>query len=159
MSRFFQIAIAAAAAALPLFAATAPAEAQSGIKTGSLVCNVSGGLGYLVGSRKAVHCTFTGVRGFSEHYIGHVTKVGLDIGATSGGQIVWAVFEPTEHHGTLGGSYGGVTAQATIGAGLGANALIGGSGNSIALQPFSVEGQTGLNLAAGVGGLELTRTR
>jgi hypothetical protein len=141
-----------------LGAGSAHAQTQ-GVKTGSLVCNVSGGIGYIVGSRKAVHCIFSGSNGSNEHYIGHVTKIGLDIGATSGGQIVWGVFEPTGHHGTLGGSYGGVTAQATFGAGLGANVLIGGSHNSVALQPFSIEGQTGLNLAAGVGGLELTRTR
>jgi hypothetical protein len=69
------------------------------------------------------------------------------------------VFEPTANHASLGGNYGGVTAQATFGAGLGANVLIGGSNNSVALQPLSIEGQTGLNLAAGVGGLQLMRTR
>jgi hypothetical protein len=159
MSRYFQTCILAAALALPVLGESGPAQAQSGVKTGTLVCNVSGGIGYLVGSRKAVHCAFEGAHRYIEHYIGHITKVGLDIGATSGGTIVWAVFEPTGHHGTLGGNYAGVTAQATFGAGLGANALIGGSSNSVALQPFSVEGQTGLNLAAGVGGLDLERTR
>jgi hypothetical protein len=159
MTRYFIAAAAVAAFLTPVFADLEPAQAQSGIKTGTLVCNVAGGIGYLVGSRKAVHCTFTGANGLYEHYIGHVTKVGLDIGATTSGQIVWAVFEPTAHHASLGGNYAGVTAQATFGAGLGANALVGGSNNSVALQPFSVEGTTGLNLAAGVGGLELVRTR
>jgi hypothetical protein len=159
MTRYFVAAAAVAALAVPVFTDLEPAQAQSGIKTGTLVCNVAGGIGYLVGSRKAVHCTFTGANGLYEHYIGHVTKVGLDIGATTSGQIVWAVFEPTAHHASLGGNYAGVTAQATFGAGLGANALVGGSNNSVALQPFSVEGTTGLNLAAGVGGLELVRTR
>ena len=38
-------------------------------------------------------------------------------------------------------------ASATVGVGLGANVLVGGSGNSIALQPVSIEGTTGLNVA------------
>ena len=159
MARYFVAVSAIAAFVAPVFTDLEAAQAQSGIKTGTLVCNVAGGIGYLVGSRKAVRCTFTNARGHSEYYVGHITKVGLDIGATTSGQIVWAVFEPTAQHASLGGSYGGVTAQATFGAGLGANALVGGSNNSVALQPFSVEGTTGLNLAAGVGGLELVRTR
>jgi uncharacterized protein DUF992 len=158
MSRYFGSFVAAALAG-SLAVGLAPAQAQSGIKTGSLVCQVSGGIGYLVGSRKAISCRFTGENGHVENYVGHVTKVGLDIGATTGGTIVWAVFEPTAHHGSLGGSYAGVSAQATLGAGLGANALVGGSNNSVALQPFSVEGQTGLNLAGGIGGLDLVRVR
>jgi hypothetical protein len=158
MSRHIQKSI-AAALALSLFAGVGAAQAQSGIKTGTLVCDVAGGFGYIVGSRKAVNCTFNGERGFYEHYVGHITKIGLDIGSTAGGTIVWGVFEPTAQHGSLGGTYAGVTAQATVGAGLGANALIGGSNNSIALQPFSFEGQTGFNLAAGVGGLTLRRVR
>lgn len=159
MSKSFYVFVAVAAVAAPALFMAAPAQAQEGIKTGSLVCNVSGGIGYIVGSKKAVRCTFTGAHGLYERYIGHVTKVGLDIGATTGGQIIWAVFEPTANHASLGGNYGGVTAQATFGAGLGANVLIGGSNSSVALQPLSVEGQTGLNLAAGVGGLQLMRTR
>jgi hypothetical protein len=34
-------------------------------------------------------------------------------------------------------------------------ALIGGSSNHITLQPLSIEGMTGLNVAAGVAGLRL----
>ena len=159
MLQGIKIGLAAASLTLPFVAGLGPAQAQNAIKTGTLICDVSGGIGYLVGSRKAVNCAFNGANNYVEHYIGHVTKVGLDIGATTGGTIIWAVFEPTEHHGELGGTYGGVSAQATFGAGLGANVLVGGSNRSVALQPLSVEGQTGLNLAAGVGGLELERTR
>ncbi|HLW91882.1 MAG TPA: DUF992 domain-containing protein [Roseiarcus sp.] len=159
MSRYFRLFGAASALMGSLAIGLVSAQAQSGIKTGSLLCRVSGGIGYLIGSRKAIRCRFTGENGHVEHYDGHITKVGLDIGATTGGTIVWAVFEPTAQHGSLGGSYAGVSAQATFGAGLGANALIGGSNNSVALQPFSIEGQTGLNLAAGVGGIDLVRVR
>jgi Protein of unknown function (DUF992) len=155
----FATAVAAVGASVALGAGAADAQDANGVKTGTLVCNVSGGIGYIIGSRKAVHCTFTSARGRHERYLGHITKLGLDIGATTGGQIIWGVFEPTDHHASLGGEYGGVTAQATFGAGLGANVLIGGSNNAVALQPFSVEGQTGLNLAAGVGALTLHRER
>jgi hypothetical protein len=154
MSRI-RVFAAIAALVVPFAVGIDAAGAQEGIKTGSLVCKVSAGIGFIIGSNKAIHCRFTGSGGRVEHYDGHVTKLGLDIGATTGGTILWAVFEPTAHHASLGGSYAGLSAQATFGAGLGANVLIGGSNSSVALQPLSVEGQTGLNLAAGVGGLEL----
>ena len=147
------------AIAAPTLVGVGAAHAQNTVKTGTLVCRVAGGIGYIVGSQKAVDCRFNSTRGFRERYVGHITKIGLDIGSTTSGTIVWAVFEPTDHHASLGGNYGGVTAEATAGAGLGANALVGGSNNSVALQPFSVSGQTGLNLAAGVGGLTLDRVR
>jgi len=57
--------------------------------------------------------------------------------------------------GDLSGNYGGVTAGAAVGVGLGANVLYGGSNNSVALQPLSVEGQVGLNVFGGIAGLEL----
>jgi hypothetical protein len=40
-------------------------------------------------------------------------------------------------------------------AGLGANVLVGGSSQTVALQPLSVQGQIGLDIAAGVGSLDL----
>ena len=58
--------------------------------------------------------------------------------------------------GALAGSYGGATASAAAGVGVGANVLVGGSGNTISLQPISIEGMTGLNIAAGVAALTLT---
>ena len=41
----------------------------------------------------------------------------------------------------------GVGANASVGAGAGANILVGGSGNAFSLQPISVEGQIGINIA------------
>jgi len=92
-----------------------------------------------------------------EHYIGHMSKVGMDIGYTGGGRMVWAVFAPSSDMdpGALQGTYTGATASATVGVGLGAHVLIGGFDKSIALQPLSVEGNSGLNVAAGVGQLSL----
>jgi hypothetical protein len=150
----FKFALAVAAALLPVLGGPAAAR----VKSGTLICDVSAGVGFIVASKKAVACTFNG-NGRVELYDGYITKVGIDIGATAAGTIVWAVYEPTRRRDSLGGTYAGATAEITLVAGLGANVLVGGSENSVALQPVSVSGQTGLNLAAGVGALTLQPTR
>jgi Protein of unknown function (DUF992) len=133
------------------------AAAQDRIKAGTLVCDVSGGLGMIIGSKKGVQCLFSpSMAAPTEAYIGNITKLGIDIGATTAGQMVWAVWAPSSYGpGILAGVYTGATAEATIAVGLGGNALVGGSNRTVALQPLSVTGQTGLNLAAGVASLEL----
>jgi hypothetical protein len=89
-----------------------------------------------------------------------IRRFGLDIGATRRGVLSWAVLsEGSVRRGSLAGSYVGASAEATVGAGVGANVLVGGSNRSIALQPLSVSGQTGLNLALGVGDFELRSVR
>ena len=99
----------------------------------------------------------TVVYGLGEHYDGTISKIGVDIGYTKGGVIIWNVIAPSTDvkPGALEGGYGGATGSATVGVGLGANVLLGGSNKSIALQPVSIEGNTGLNVAAGIGGLNL----
>ena len=98
--------------------------------------------------------------GAREVYVGSIRKFGLDIGATSGGEMVWAVFAPSNRRiGALAGTYGGASAEATVGAGVGANVLVGGSNRTVSLQPVSGQGQAGLNLAVGVAGLELRPAR
>jgi hypothetical protein len=147
---------AVAAAGLALVA-SAPAHAQSGVRVGVLTCNVASGWGLVFGSSKEVNCTFSRDGRDLAHYQGHIDKFGVDLGYTAGGVMVWAVFAPTEGPppGSLDGTYGGVTASATAGVGVGANLLIGGSDRSISLQPLSVEGNTGLNVAGGIAGLRL----
>ncbi len=137
------------------------AQQATPAKVGALNCDISAGIGLIVASKKQVTCLFTPSNGDpKEVYVGSINKFGLDIGATSGGQMVWAVFAPTSVKvGALTGSYVGATAEATVGAGLGANVLVGGSDRTISLQPISVQGQTGLNLAAGVADLQLQRGR
>jgi hypothetical protein len=145
-------------AAALLVASAAPSQAaDGGVKVGVLTCNVSSGWGFILGSSKDVRCNYAPTSGVSEHYDGTITKVGVDIGYTKGGVIIWNVIAPASDvkPGALEGGYGGVTAGATVGVGLGANALLGGSNKSIALQPLSIEGNTGLNVAAGIGGLNL----
>ena len=95
-----------------------------------------------------------------EVYFGTINKFGLDIGGTVGGGMAWAVFAPTTRRfGALAGHYGGASAEATVGLGAGANVLIGGSNRTVELQPVSVQGQAGLNLAVGVASLDLQRAR
>jgi len=154
-----------AIAALAIAAAVAspiPASAQSGrTKVGTLSCDISGGIGLIITSKKDVTCMFTpSERGPREVYVGSISKFGLDLGATAGGEMVWAVYAPTTRRfGALAGHYGGATAEATVGGGLGANVLIGGSDRTITLQPLSVQGQAGLNVAAGVADFELRPAR
>jgi uncharacterized protein DUF992 len=133
-----------------------PAAAQRA-RSGVLDCDVSGGFGWIIGSQKSVACVFTSDRpGPQEFYTGTITKFGLDIGATSAGRMVWAVFiETTAGRGALAGDYVGATGEATIAVGLGGNVLVGGSNRTVALQPLSVTGQAGLNLAVGVADLRL----
>jgi hypothetical protein len=148
-----KIGIAATALALVggAFTLDNPAQAH-GVQIGVLTCNVSSGFGFIVGSSRAVDCTFSSPNGPPQHYVGSINKVGVDIGYLQSGVMVWSVVAPMVDFtpGSLSGSYGGVTASATVGIGAGANVLVGGSNNSIALQPISVEGTTGLNVAAGV---------
>jgi hypothetical protein len=144
------------AAALAI-APAAPAYAQPGrLQIGSLNCSISSGVGMVIGSQRNVACILHSDNMPDETYQGTLSRIGLDIGATSGGRIVWTVFAGTNRFsGMLNGSYVGATAEASIAFGLGANVLVGGSNRSIALQPLSVQGQMGLNIAAGVGTLYL----
>jgi hypothetical protein len=147
-----------AAAAAGLAIAIAPAFAnQPGVNIGSLVCNMSGSVGMIVTSQQSMNCTFNSAAGRKEYYTGVIQNFGLDLGATSGGTMAWAVFAPgqvSQH--ALSGTYAGAGAQVTAGIGLGANVLLGGSNEQIALQPVSVETSAGLNLAVGVAKLELS---
>ena len=124
---------------------------------GVLTCNVSPGLGYLVASSRTLSCQFARSYGPPEYYVGTITKVGLALGATGPGTLIWQVFAATPEPGryALAGQYGGPTAELSFGVGLGANALIGGNARSIALQPLSINGQLGVDVAAGIGSLTL----
>jgi hypothetical protein len=132
---------AAAFGALAFAAMPAEAAGHSGVKVGTLTCNVASGWGFVFGSSKDLHCVFRG-NGRNDHYTGSVSKFGVDIGYTEGGVLVWGVFAPTSdvRRGALEGDYAGATASATVGVGLGANVLVGGLDKSIALQPLSMEG-------------------
>ncbi|HEY2032498.1 MAG TPA: DUF992 domain-containing protein [Rhizomicrobium sp.] len=147
-----------AGAACCAFAFASPANAM-GIKIGVLTCHVDGGWGYVLGSSKDVHCNYHPGHGRDDYYRGSISKFGVDIGYTRSATIIWDVVAPTSdlRPGALAGDYAGVTASATVAIGVGAHALLGGFDRSIALQPISVEGNSGLDIAAGIGEMSLRR--
>ena len=144
-----------AAHALPATAQTV----QTTIQVGILGCDVAAGTGFVFGSTKSLTCVFQRQGARDEFYTGTISKFGIDIGQTSKSVIQWAVLAPGKAipRGALAGTYGGISGEATVGVGIGANALIGGLKNSVSLQPLSVQAQQGLNLAAGIAALTLEK--
>jgi hypothetical protein len=133
-------------------------EAQGGVKVGTLKCNEAGGWGLVFGSSRDLKCVFTPAKkGEPVRYTGKVKKYGADIGYQQDAVILWAVVSAVEtlEPGALAGTYVGVTAQVAWAAGLGANVLVGGFKKNFALQPVSVVGLTGANVAAGLTEVEL----
>jgi hypothetical protein len=150
----------ACASALLATLLAAPASAGS-FQLGVLDCTIDGGTGYVIASNKGVACTFRPYHGGgSEAYTGVISKIGVDLGMTHQGTLQWAVLSATrgEPVDKLGGTYVGVNAEASVVTGGGANLLVGGFHDSIALQPLSVQAQTGVNLAVAVTSLELIRS-
>lgn len=123
-------------------------------KAGLLSCDVSAGVGLILVQRQTLNCAFTNSSGAApDHYLGTITDYGVALGEVAAGHLIWGVLSAVSGgvpHGALAGNYGGVGAEATAGAGLGANVLVGGSGRAFSLQPVSVEGQVGVNVAAGI---------
>jgi hypothetical protein len=135
----------AAVAAITL--TTGASMAASQVQVGVLTCDVEAGVGYVFGSSKAVDCEFTRKGYKTEHYSGSIDKLGIDLGITGGGKIAWLVFAATKDvpKRALSGTYVGASAEASLGLGLGGNWLVGGSRDSIALQPWSITGTIGVN--------------
>lgn len=152
-------ALAAAGAVLTvaLGATETSAEPATYFKAGVLTCAVGPGVGFVIGSSKSISCTFTPKGRVPEYYGGRIRKLGVDIGITGATVIVWGVLSAVDGFpvGALAGRYGGVSAEASLGLGLGANVLLGGSGSNFALQPVSVQSQIGLDIAAGITRLDL----
>ena len=146
-----------AVGALPM---STPAHAAVTVKAGILTCHVGSGYGFVFGSSRHLNCTYQS-GGRIEHYTGDISKWGVDIGYLQSGVLVWAVVAPTTDlaAGALNGEYGGLTAGAAVAVGADANALIGGSNREISLQPFSVGGEKGFNLAAGIASITLHARR
>lgn len=134
--------------ATPVLAQSSGNRAQIGV----LRCDVSGGIGLIVTSSRTMDCEFERANGPDQRYTGRIQRFGLDIGATAGGVMIWNVFATGRDvpRGALSGEYVGAGGEATVGVGVGANALVGGSNNTISLQPVSLQAQAGLNFATGV---------
>jgi hypothetical protein len=144
-------------AATSLTILSIPAQAQQPVQLGVLNCRGGASVGFIVGSVTNLGCVLTGTGRPDQPYVATVRKVGIDLGITEQTALSWAVFAPVNYSGPgdLSGNYAGAQGSASFGVGLGANVLVGGSQNSIALQPLSLQGATGLNVAAGLESLEL----
>lgn len=154
MKRLAKVLTVAAVFALAL--STAPKASAENVKAGYLSCHVASGFGIIFGSSRELNCTYTPVKGEPENYRGDINKFGADIGYLHSGVILWEVLAPANTDvGALAGHYAGATAGATVGLGVGVHALAGGMHGSIALQPISIEGNNGLNVAAGVATMNL----
>lgn len=157
-SKRLLIAAALCAAALLPLAPEASAQANQGVAVGYLRCDVAGSVSFIFGSTRDITCEYERPGNQPiEKYTGEIRQYGIDIGYLKSGVIVWGVVAPTNtvDKGALAGDYGGINGTLAAGYGVGANALIGGYKNSIALQPLSVEGVKGINIAAAVVGLTL----
>ena len=152
--------ILAAIAVTMLVASFAGANAQQPIQriqVGILECRGAASMGFVVGSVTNLGCVLRAEGMPEDRYVATIRKVGLDLGITQETALAWGVYAPVARlgPGDLSGDYVGAQGSASVGVGLGGNVLVGGSANSIALQPLSVQGQVGLNVAAGLESLEL----
>ena len=139
-----------------------PAHAQGvSAQQGVLTCRTSPSIGLIVGSTQRIACQFKANSGLSQNYVGRINRIGLDIGITAGGVMVWAVLGTSGaiRPGVLTGRFVGASGEVSLGIGAGANILVGGTAQSVSLQPLSLEGQIGVNLALGVAALTLTPVR
>jgi hypothetical protein len=149
LSRFIILGAAVlAATALP----NAARPQAAGVQAGMLTCNVASGWGFVLASWRDLKCVYSPASRPPEHYSGKISKYGVDIGYVDSAVIMWAVVASTTDlkPGSLGGTYVGVTGGASVGFGGGANVLVGGFNNTISLQPVSVEGSMGVNVAGGI---------
>ncbi|MET4803642.1 DUF992 domain-containing protein [Bradyrhizobium sp. LB11.1] len=145
-----------AAASLVASVATSGAQ-QRMVRLGVLECRGGASVGFIVGSVTNLGCVLRADGLPEDRYVATIRKVGLDLGITQETTLAWGVFAPVDRlgPGDLSGNYAGAQGSASVGVGLGGNVLVGGSNNSIALQPLSLQGQVGLNVAAGLESLEL----
>ncbi|HWW48918.1 MAG TPA: DUF992 domain-containing protein [Xanthobacteraceae bacterium] len=145
------------AAILAASAGSASAHRVSMVKVGVLECRGASSVGYVFGSVTHLGCVLRAAGQPREHYVATIRKYGIDLGITEKSALAWAVYAPVSQvgRGDLSGTYAGAQGSASLGIGVGGNVLVGGSANSIALQPLSVQGQVGVNIALGVAELKL----
>jgi hypothetical protein len=155
---FMRRSLALAGIVLALSAPAATTSAQQGkVQIGVLECRGGASVGFIVGSVTNLGCVLRATGQPDDFYVATIRKVGLDLGITQESALAWGVFAPVNRlgPGDLAGNYVGAQGSATLGVGVGGNVLVGGSANSIALQPLSVQGQVGVSIAAGLESLEL----
>lgn len=157
MRRSFILAGVAATMLVASFAGAQAQQPMQRVQVGVLECRGGASVGFIVGSVTNLGCVLRAEGVPEDRYVATIRKVGLDLGITQESALAWGVFAPVARlgPGDLSGDYAGAQGSATLGVGVGGNVLVGGSSNSIALQPLSVQGQTGVSIAAGLASLEL----
>jgi hypothetical protein len=157
MRRFLVLAGTAVTLLVASVAATTAQQPMQRVQVGILECRGAASIGFVVGSVTNLGCVLRADGAPEDRYIATIRKVGLDLGITEESALAWGVYAPAARlgPGDLAGDYAGAQGSATLGVGVGGNVLIGGSNNSIALQPLSVQSQVGVNIAAGLASLEL----
>jgi hypothetical protein len=128
-------------------------SAANSVNLGMLVCDMSKGIGFVLVEKQKMTCEFRPISGPTEQYTGKITDFGIELGEIKEGHLIWGVFAAAlldMQPGALAGNYLGVDADAALGLGVGANAIVGGTGKGFILQPLSVEGEIGVNIAAGI---------
>ena len=157
MRRFLVLAGTAVTLLVASVAATTAQQPMQRVQVGILECRGAASIGFVVGSVTNLGCVLRVDGAPEDRYIATIRKVGLDLGITEESSLAWGVYAPAARlgPGDLAGDYAGAQGSATLGVGVGGNVLIGGSNNSIALQPLSVQSQVGVNIAAGLASLEL----
>jgi hypothetical protein len=156
LSKMFGLSAVALVASL----ASANAQQPQGVQAGVLECRGGQNVGYVLGSNAHLNCVYQSPGGRAEGYVANIRRFGLDLGFTDNTTVQWAIFAPTTRvpRGGLTGQYGGVGTNASVGVGFGGNFLVGGPNNVYGLQPVSVQGQVGLNVASGIVQLQLEST-
>jgi hypothetical protein len=157
MSRSILLAGLAATLLVTSVAAARAQQPMQRVQVGVLECRGGASVGFIVGSVTNLGCVLRAEGLPEDRYVATIRKVGLDLGITQESALAWGVFAPVAQlgPGDLAGNYAGVQGSATLGVGAGGNLLVGGSNNTIALQPLSLQGQVGVSIAAGLESLEL----
>ncbi|MBK5960689.1 hypothetical protein CCR97_21145 [Rhodoplanes elegans] len=138
--------------------ACTPASAQSLVNVGTLACQVSPTVGFVLGSNQQAQCIFKPIRGRQQVYAGAISRVGVDVGVSQGSPVVWSVWAPPIKRiprKALAGRYSGASSSLAVGVGLGSNVLAGGPGGVVSLQPLKLQEYVGVNVALGISGLVL----
>ena len=156
--RLVPLIIAFVIAGMAPFGARAQAQGQNWTQSGMLRCRLNPSIGFVIFGHQSMECRFVpSVAGPAQIYEGALNTVGIDVGVISGGGLAWAVLAPTSGvaAGALAGEYVGASGDIALGAGVGANVLVGGSQRSFALQPVSLEGSVALDVTLGLSSLHL----
>lgn len=148
--------LSSAAVAAALVVSASAAKAVDTVEVGLLECR-GASQQFIVGSVTELQCLFRPSSGARpQPYVAQIRRFGVDIGFNQSTVLAWSVFAPTRvAPGGLSGNYVGASANATVGVGVGANALVGGSNNTVALQPLSGQAQTGFGVAGGISAMEM----